>query len=116
MYHVPAMYNVHCNARVVLRELYAIHCIKRPAFYSTKYNKLHSNTTISSGKDISGVFEIRTLSGSVVGVLSLKMEWSLTYLTPVSTPDVITPLPDQGYRKQCDVDTGQCNTRLNNDI
>ena len=65
---------------------------------------------LAHGKDISGVFEIsnRTLGGGAVGVMAVKMEWSMSYLPPSSLPDILTPDPaDRGDRMySCDVNTG----------
>ena len=66
---------------------------------------------LAHGKDISGVFEIsnRTLGGGAVGVMAVKMEWSMSYLPPSSVPDILTPDPtdrsDRVY--SCDVDIGK---------
>ena len=66
---------------------------------------------LAHGKDISGVFEIsnRTLGGGAVGVMAVKMEWSMSYLPPSSLPDILTPDPtdrsDRVY--SCDVDIGK---------
>ncbi|KAL5250840.1 hypothetical protein ACHWQZ_G016547 [Mnemiopsis leidyi] len=64
---------------------------------------------LAHGKDISGVFEIsnRTLGGGAVGVMAVKMEWSMSYLPPSFLPDILTPDPaDRGDRMySCDVNT-----------
>ncbi|KAL5250841.1 hypothetical protein ACHWQZ_G016547 [Mnemiopsis leidyi] len=66
---------------------------------------------LAHGKDISGVFEIsnRTLGGGAVGVMAVKMEWSMSYLPPSFLPDILTPDPaDRGDRMySCDVNTAQ---------
>ena len=66
---------------------------------------------LAHGKDISGMFEIsnRALGGGAVGVMAVKMEWSMSYLPPSSVPDILTPDPsdrsDRVY--SCDVDIGK---------
>ena len=64
---------------------------------------------LAHGNNISGVFEIsnKTLGGGVVGVMSLKLEWQMSYLPPSAQPDILTP--DQTDRRYaaCDLDTGQ---------